>query len=147
MNDPRIAALAEAMEQTSKAGEPWATYPEWAAAILAALPPDWCGHTEALAVLKIDGKIGSRDVDRIRALWSDANHVTLDVVDSQAAEIVRLRKIEEAAREWRDRENDLRDAAYMAADEDAVAVGKWKMAGAEYSRAKMALHAALEEKP
>ena len=81
MTDPRIAALAEALQTIPVP----ASYEEWqsrvdvsyeadAAAILAALPPDWCGHSA------FDG-------------IQDAMTIT-----NQTAEIARLRKIEEAAR-------------------------------------------------
>ena len=92
MTDPRIAVLAEALEPLlpqhteGRGGYPhqssdtsWTVY-DWmtpdalAAAILAALPPDWCGH-------------GAYEAEMER-LWA------LD-----RAEIARLRWIEEAARE------------------------------------------------
>jgi hypothetical protein len=75
-----------------------------AAAILAALPPDWCGHE---------------------------------------AEIARLRLIEEAAREWRDRKNELLAAAENAAD-DPDSVGLWKVTATWFHAGEDALRAALE---
>jgi hypothetical protein len=84
--DPRIAALAEALRSLPVP----ATYEEWqaridasyeddAAAILAALPPDWCGHHAAS--------------EAMRALAEQ----TATIVQ-QEDEIARLRRIEEAAR-------------------------------------------------
>lgn len=73
MNDPRIAVFIEA-ERKATVVTPW---PKWRvpedrwAAILAALPPDWCGHS-------------SRDREDEAWFMQD--------------EIARLRKIEEAAR-------------------------------------------------
>ena len=46
MTDPRISALAEALERTSSLEIVYGGYEKTAAAILAALPPDWCGHTQ-----------------------------------------------------------------------------------------------------
>jgi hypothetical protein len=88
MTDPRVAALAEAMEQTAKAGQPWATYPEWATAILAALPPDWCGHDP-------EGEAAARQF--VESITVDCGH---------EAEIARLRAIEEAARAFDDGKDD-----------------------------------------
>ena len=45
MTDPRVEALAEALVAAGVRSEPdYATTDEAAAAILAALPPGWCGH-------------------------------------------------------------------------------------------------------
>lgn len=51
--------------------------------------------------------------------------------------------LREAALRWRDAEDALQRAAEEATDDDRL-TGAWKMAGAEYGRAKMALRAALE---
>ena len=69
MTDPRVSALAEALRGRYgfDGSDGWG---EDAAAILAALPPDWCGHE---------------------------------------AEIARLRKIEEAARDVADRSEVVSD--------------------------------------
>jgi hypothetical protein len=56
MTDPRAAALAEALEAEYRgtvedAGAPdYDGWPDDAERILAALPPDWCGHTRAAGV-------------------------------------------------------------------------------------------------
>ena len=42
----RVAALAEALEKTAK---PVANHRQRAAAILAELPSDWCGHHDEIA--------------------------------------------------------------------------------------------------
>jgi hypothetical protein len=101
MTDPRIAALAEAIRtgywaQTPEPPPDWATLDnaeEWyaspndmAAYILAALPPDWCGHTDMVsreAALDIVRREGQRVATEVREV---------------SAEIARLRRIEEAAR-------------------------------------------------
>jgi hypothetical protein len=59
--DPRIAALAQALQDAymgigfGVSAPDQQSYREAAAAILAALPPDWCGHEEhAIALARID---------------------------------------------------------------------------------------------
>ena len=99
-------ALAAAIWDTSDNSRSWAesfgllpdgdprrmTRIEWAAAILAALPPDWCGH---------EAKYGYRTmaVEEARLFW--AKEAELRSVERQVekaeATIARLRKIEEAA--------------------------------------------------
>ncbi len=80
--DPRIAALAEALHGAQAGCPDNPTYDcvheRQAAAILAALPPDWCGHGLA------------RELDLVRRLA--AAEYQRDTLDA------RLRKIEEAAR-------------------------------------------------
>jgi len=78
MTDPRTAALAEALSMNLAALDDLLHGPvnqyKWenaAAAILAALPPDWCGHPVQVAK------------------WRE-----------MGAEIARLRPIEEAARAY-----------------------------------------------
>lgn len=74
--DPRIAALAEAVHRidSHSPGAGCASCERRAAAILAELPPDWCGHGAFM------------DTAALRV------------------EISRLRKIEEAARKFMDQE-------------------------------------------
>jgi hypothetical protein len=80
--DPRIAALAEALRVWRRvfvdAEDPDRWYTDSAAALLAALPPDWCGH----------------DLRAIRnRAWQDGvNAANVD------PDLARLRIIEEAAR-------------------------------------------------
>jgi len=87
MTDNGLAALAEALEDHSTyhpdpdddyGYDPCGT--KCAAAILAALPPDWCGHSAS---------------DDLFA----ASNALLSRTTVSKAEIARLRKIEEAARE------------------------------------------------
>lgn len=105
MTDPRLAPLAAALQQMSfypyrsgvdyGAGRPidWKYLHEQerealladAAAILAELPDDWCGHDPTLYVQVADL------TERLEAAESQS--------DREQAEIARLRKIEEAARE------------------------------------------------
>jgi hypothetical protein len=139
MTEPRIAALAEVMrtvpvrkyvmeawvdEGVSEPG--YATPDEQAAAILDALPPDWCGHGEEL-----------RDLADSNRTWSEVSATVCAAAGVSAlvhvpAEIARLRKIEEAAR------------ALRAARE------RKQMAGPDLTASILAeqrLYAALEEKP
>jgi broad specificity phosphatase PhoE len=101
--DPRLAPLAAAVE---KAGYGEVTgdldqYAEWggtpnetAAAILAALPPDWCGHADEIAYQK----------SVVESL-----HVGMD---NALATIATLRAVEQAARDvW-----DTCPASYDPAD-------------------------------
>jgi len=73
----RIAALAKALRAIHPGPAPWPgamTSDEMAAAVIAVLPPDWCGHDPGL--FPFAGRFAALE-----------------------AEIARLRKIEEAARE------------------------------------------------
>lgn len=92
MTDPRIDALAEALDA--------ATYPdvrdgygfdgdikEFAAAILAALPPDWCGHGRA------------KDCDGLPFCPSGYAQRYHAIGECDCGKLARLRKIEEAARD------------------------------------------------
>ena len=79
MTDNGHAALAAVMEKTSKAGEPWATYPEWAAAILeggAVFLPD--GHP-----LGVEDAIaqGQARIAALNARIVDLNAEVLDRMD------------------------------------------------------------------
>ena len=85
--DPRIAALAEVLREVIDDGwyyrDLYKSRPsEDAAAILAALPPDWCGHADEEYNSRISRMIAEQDAIRIE----------------HTAEIARLRPIEEAAR-------------------------------------------------
>ena len=82
MSDPRIAALAEALIAVDvKSIDDWWTWEpaKLAAAILAAMPPGWCGHDEGE--------------------WQAERDALKRLVESSGEQIARLRKIEEAARD------------------------------------------------
>jgi hypothetical protein len=89
MTDPRTAALAEALKGTPMCGMTMrrigrpndVAWERDAAAILAALPPDWCGHGLA------------RELDLVQRLAA-AEYQR----DAALAEIAGYRAIEEAAR-------------------------------------------------
>lgn len=83
MTDNGLAALGTALDDHN-GGSDYHCNIRCAAAILAALPPDWCGHDPTLYIQVADL------TERLEAAESQA--------DRQAAEIARLRKIEEAAR-------------------------------------------------
>jgi hypothetical protein len=83
MTDPRTAALAVALDKAFRS-QPWPSVNEpdfdrdLAAAILAALPADWCGHDPE---------------------WTSAvTHALSDRNEELVREIARYRRIEEAAR-------------------------------------------------
>jgi len=130
MTDPRIAALAEALRDISGGlADPLdpgdflpgvVTAQEFAAAILAALPPDWCGH---IGVEAFDAKA-------FAAVVVQRDRMT-DLYGQSKAEIARLRKIEEASRA-------LDESGYL------YEIAKLSMEGETFVAA---LRAALEEKP
>ena len=80
MSDPKAAALAKALGLFIRPPRALGSYVDLAAAILATLPPDWCGH--------------DRDAIYAEGYLARANEIE--------ATIARLRKIEEAARAWLD---------------------------------------------
>jgi hypothetical protein len=104
--DPRIAPLAEALDAGGVGCAttvcPDHTSKDRAAAILAALPPDWCGHGEYEA-----------EMERLWAL--------------DCAELARLRAIEEAARavDWESVQDAL-DVAVHAHAEMEVNKERWR---------------------
>lgn len=119
MTDPRVTALAAAVIKASDDGK-WSVYHteggvswmdrrEAAAAILAALPPDWCGHRPPegtrLVLVNIDAlsMFGTRTYDgrALTAEWGEPDEhgwYNPTFTATGPAEIARLRKIEEAAR-------------------------------------------------
>jgi hypothetical protein len=114
--DHRIAALAEAIDHAATeidaggiytATGAWVTSPAFAAAILAALPPGWCGH------------IGLAEGELLNDLSDKAEYIV-----NQQAEIARLRRIEEAARrvvlEWDEWEVQHGKREYVAREVDAL---------------------------
>ena len=165
MTDPRTAALAEALVNTemiqryrayalkanpgTMASESmWQLACEWAAAILAALPPDWCGHdpddAERTALYlhtmnNMNTEIASHRecVESIRVLVADAERAAqierdnaanlYESVVEQESTIARLRRIEEAARKmetwahsegYRVHREEWEDALRAALEED-----------------------------
>jgi hypothetical protein len=105
MTDPRVAALAEALKDHRHPGSvkgtlllrrdhlaPWVTGFDCAAAVLAALPPDFC----------VAGYHPSRDAEiaRLRAELDVMRDIERGLGDIIKHEDARLRKIEEAARAY-----------------------------------------------
>jgi hypothetical protein len=108
--DPRIAALAEALFHHGAAHPDPTDQWEWdscgvecAAAILAALPDDWCGHTGYAAAYDM----GQRD-----------GHAACE--EDTFPIIARLRRIEEAARAAEDVLNLVRSAGLLSDEEEAI---------------------------
>jgi hypothetical protein len=117
MTDPRLAALAAALTEVQ--GGAYASWLGRVPAILAALPPDWCGHIgveEAIAqgqrMLVASEQAADREITRLQAelrvahlddtrdaeIVSLRNSLTYHTEDPREAELARLRAIEEAAR-------------------------------------------------
>jgi hypothetical protein len=74
--DPRIAALAEALVEIDvKSIDDWWTWEptKLAAAILAALPPDWCGHKTAV-MLEQEAEAHEATIARLRTALA-AHHI------------------------------------------------------------------------
>ena len=109
-NDPRIAALAEALPPDF--GPFWDELPQpapfvhetefnrekFAAAILAALPPDWCGHDNIQAEFEAEARranLLTLQLNDAEANWQR----TVKSLTQADAEIARLRKIKETARD------------------------------------------------
>lgn len=112
MTDPRVAALAEALGDLfpHHQREKWPfTAVDLAAAILAALSPDWCGHigveeviTQAQArIAYLDARVVALNAEVLDRMdqWHRDSLARDELARQQAAEIARLRRIEEAARQ------------------------------------------------
>jgi hypothetical protein len=154
MTDPRIAALAEALA-SSGVGCATQTCPEHsskdhAAAILAALPPDWCGHdfNQAARIMveqaaELARLRASRGRERKPGPGPDPNWPAA-IEQCDCAELARLRAIEEAARavDWESVQDAL-DVAIHARAEMEVNKVRWRAD----ENALDALRAALGEKP
>ena len=139
MTDP-TAALAEALEQADamlrrpadgstrkrhRMGLYW--HRDFAAVTVSLLPPDWCGHEAEIAHL-----------NGVILRQHDCDHS--DCIDREE----RLRKIEEAARAWRDADDAVLTLAGGPdyADEDEEVAAEERLDDAE-----AALRAALEARP
>lgn len=95
MTDPRVEALATALRTIHAGPAPWPrgiTSIEFAAAILAALPPGWCGHRR-------DPRVDWDAVERL----VDAAIRREEISADRGAEILGLR-----LQTWRERAKDLR---------------------------------------
>jgi hypothetical protein len=146
--DPRIAPLAAALQVVLYPGEDidrdenlWIEQDTRrdAAAILAALPPDWCGHEAAH-----DDAWVTMDTQRAEIVRLHAELRVAHLDDTRDAEIARLRAIEEAARavDWESVQDAL-DVAIHARAEMEVNKVRWRAD----ENATDALRAALGEKP
>ena len=109
--DPRLAPLAAALLDLFPAvqRDRWPFTPEQAAAaILAALPPDWCGHVgveEVIAqgqarIATLDARIVALNAEVLDRMdqWHRDSLARDELARQQNREIARLRAIEEAAR-------------------------------------------------
>ena len=107
MTDPRIAALAEALPDAANAAiaaDAAGYWERFAAAILAALDGWDLVRVDDLGRQIVGLYIEERDealadIARLRAELGSLDVDHLDLLDKTEAEIARLRKIEEAARE------------------------------------------------